>query len=866
MKRFALAGNPNCGKTTLFNALTGATAHVGNWPGVTVDKKEGVYKKLPEPVSIIDLPGIYSLSPYTPEEVISRNYILDEKPSCVINIVDATNLERNLYLTTQILEMDVPVVVALNMYDLILKNGEVIDVDLLSKELGVKVVPISAMKGDSIKELMEVAFEEADKKRKGETTLKNTEVAPLINELVSEYQKLEVSNPLFHAIKLIEDDSIEKKLEPGLVKAIDNFKENFDNELFKDDLEAYCADKRYDYITSHYQKAKEKKVEEKDKLSRSDKIDKILTHKWLGLPIFALVLYLIFRLTFAENLFWINADGAWTPSFQGSIFEGLFWTDSGINGPGVIINNFFGCILDWLSGVIRGWFNGAPGWVTGLFNDGIIAGVFAVLGFLPQILVLFLFFAILEDSGYMARVAFILDKIFRKFGLTGRAFMPMIMGFGCSVPAMINTRTLITEKERTATIRVIPFFSCGAKMPILAGVAGAICSVFGGGQYAWAISMGMYLFGTVVAFLTLLIMHHTVMRGLDAPFVMELPEYHAPQFKSLMLHLWDKAKHYVKKAFTVILASTIIIWFLQSFTWNWHYIEQANPSDFLVESYETMASAKEDTETNEEYQARIARFSDINPEYVVEDEVVVDYETFVADFDELSSLETLSDEETLTLEKYDNLYSDILLDAYNNYKDTVTSPDYLDANSSILAGIGQLVQPIFTPLGFGSNLNENGWVYGVSAVTGLVAKEAVISTFATLAQCIESIPQDAEEFQALVEVSSDSEEGVLSVSSMIVNTNMVENGGWAALIAFIAFNLLTIPCFAAVATARGELSKKKFRNTVIFWMVSSYVISSIVFVSLRWYWPIAIFAGLFVGSYFLIKYINRYRDRKAQLV
>ncbi len=846
MISFALAGNPNCGKTTLFNALTGATAHVGNWPGVTVDKREGVYKKCPEPVAIVDLPGIYSLSPYTPEEVISRNYILDENPSCVINIVDATNLERNLYLTTQLIEMDIPVVIALNMIDVVEKNGDSINVEALEAEIGVPVVAISAMKGTNIETLMNKAYNESLKTRVGKTVLEGSTLKHLIQDCKAAFVGLEVKHPLFHAVKLVENDEIECKNHPDLVKIVDEFKKTYTNDVFEDDLEAVVADDRYTYISKHYGKVKEKgKVAEKDKLTLSDKIDKILTNRWLGIPIFLVVLLLIFRLTFAENLFWVPLNTA--PSFQGTMFEGLFWTEAGINSPGVILANFLASITDALGGAIGNGFEamGASGWVTGLVCDGIFAGIFSVLSFVPQILLLFLFFSILEDSGYMARVAFILDKIFRRFGLTGRAFMPMIMGFGCSVPAMINTRTLAEERERTATIRVIPFFSCGAKLPILTAIAGGIAQVFGF-PHVWLIVFSMYVLGVVVAIVTALIMRHTSMRGPLAPFIMELPTYHMPQGKALMLHLWDKLKHYIHKAFTIILVSTVAIWVLQSFTFDWRYIEQANPNDVLLESYDAML----------EDQA----FKDELAQLDTEDAGFAEEGGAEAFFEVYGSGEL--DEETQA--KFDVVAEKIYEQAYNDYVAIVTDKDYIDTGDSILAGIGKLIQPIFTPLGFGKNLNENGWVFGVSAVTGLIAKENVIATFSVLAQCSESVPETTEEYKELLVVSSD-EEGIDASVKMIQNTGIQESGGWAALIAYIVFNMTTIPCFAAVATAKGELEKKRFWSTILFWLGVSYLTGAIVFVSLRWWWPIAIVALGFVGLGFGIHYFNKYRDAKAAL-
>ncbi len=838
MKHFALAGNPNCGKTTLFNSLTGSTAHVGNWPGVTVDKKEGIYKKCKEQISIVDLPGIYSLSPYTPEEIISRNYILDEKPDCIINVVDATNLERNLYLTTQLIEIDVPVVIALNMMDIVRKSGDKIDPSLLERQIGVPVVCISAQTEENLDVLMDLAYNECLKKREGRTVLENnTALTHLISDCKAAFVGLGVENPLFHAIKLVENDEIEVKNHQDLVKIVSEFKKTFNDEVFGSDLEAIVADTRYQFISKNYSKAKiSKPKEEKEKLTKSDKIDKVLTNKWAGIPIFLVILFLIFHLTFSENLFYLG--GLFKnvkPSFEGSIFEGLIWTDAGINSPGVILQSFLTNITDWLTEVVSGGLSSAPGWVSGLICDGILAGVFSVLSFIPQILLLFLFFSILEDSGYMARVAFILDRIFRKFGLSGRAFMPMIMGFGCSVPAMINTRTLADEKERVATIRVIPFFSCGAKLPILTAIAGAICQVFGF-KNVDIITYSMYLVGIVTAIIAVIIMRHTTMRGETPPFIMELPAYHTPKFKSLMFHLWDKLKHYVKKAFTIILASTIVIWFLQSFTWNWKYIEQVDVKEL---SDDTFAEMLED----EEFKSKVLALSD---EY--DDEITFD--VIVGDADEA--------ENVTAYEEVENL---VFTNALSKFEAITNDKDYLDTSDSILAGVGQLIQPIFTPLGFGSNLDQDrGWVYGVSAVTGLIAKENVISTFSVLAQCVSNqTATDVAGFKDLYMANFD-EEGV-SASVLMVKNSGVGNH-WPILIAFIVFNMTTIPCFAAVATAKAELPEKKLGRTLLFWIVTSYLASMIVYLVLSWWWTSFIFAALAVGVGFAIHYINKYKDNK----
>ena len=745
MKKFALAGNPNSGKTTLFNGLTGSTAHVGNWPGVTVDKREGVYKKLSEPIAIVDLPGIYSLSPYTPEEVISRNYILDEKPDCVINIVDATNLERNLYLTTQLMEIDVPVIIALNMIDEVEKAGDKIDAAKLESNIGLPVVKISALKNKGIEELMRRAFECSSKPRKGETVLEGGSLTHLIGDCKIALEGAGVDNALFHAIKLAEMDELEVKAHPQAAKTVEEFKKTFKDETFGSDFEAIVADSRYKYISKNYSSALTRsKKSAREKLTRSDKADKVLTHKIWGIPIFLVILFAVFHLTFSENFLYLGAalPEGWV-SGEGTAFEGVFG-DGGINSIGVILFNLLDLATSSISSAIGDAMaaGGVAEWATGLVVDGMFGGLFAVLSFLPQILLLFLFFSILEDSGYMARVAFILDRIFRRFGLSGRAFMPMIMGFGCSVPAMVNTRTLADENERVATIRVIPFFSCGAKLPILTAIAGGVVQITELGN-ADLITYGMYVLGIATAICAVLIMRSTTMRGEVPPFIMELPAYRMPQLKSLTMLLWDKLKHFVKKAFTIILASTIVIWFVSHFSFNWKFLTDA------------------------------------------------------------------------------------------------------EMNESILAGIGMFVRPLFTPVGFGSQLNDWGWVFVVAAVTGLIAKENVIATFGTLAACITA------GFTA-----DEALEGIDSVAEMIAATGI----GVPALIAFIAFNMLTIPCFAAVATAKAEVpDKKRFNNTLIFWIIVSYLVASMIYLIGEWWWTSFIWAAFWAAAITLI--VLNYRGK-----
>jgi len=771
MKHFALAGNPNCGKTTLFNSLTGSTAHVGNWPGVTVDKRQGTYKKLKEPIDIVDLPGIYSLSPYTSEEVISRNFILDEKPDCVINVIDATNLERNLYLTTQLLEIDVPMVVALNMMDEVDRRGDKINIEELEKKLGVPVIRISALKEENLENLMLAAFKASNVGRSGKTILEDKKLLKLINDVSYSLQINQVDNPLFHAVKLVELDEIETKDHKNLVPMVEEFKETYKDKTFGNDFEALIADARYKYISKNFASVMEKHEVDKKKLTKSDRIDRVLTNKWAGIPIFLLILLVIFHLTFSENFLFLG--GLFKnvkPCFEGTAFEGLFWTDGGINSPGVILANLLNSITGLITELVGGWLP-SDSWVNPFICDGVLGGIFAVLGFLPQILVLFLFFSILEDSGYMARVAFILDRIFRKFGLSGRAFLPMIMGFGCSVPAMINTRTLADENEKIATIRVIPFFSCGAKLPILTAIAGGIMEVFGFANVD-LITFAMYVLGMVTAIVAVILMRNTVMRGEVPPFIMELPTYHLPQFKSLMIHLWDKTKHFVKKAFTIIFASTVIIWVLQSFSFNWEFLLQ--------------------------------------------------------DAQELFAQDPIK---WAGLEEVEGLIN-------------------VRMNESILGGLGKMIQPIFTPLGFGSQLSQYGWVFAVAAVTGLIAKENVIGTFGVLAAAIVSgfvVPPDEEI------------EGLAATMAMINSTGITV----PALLSFITFNMTTIPCFAAVATAKAELPKKKFGTTLLFWIVTSFVVSAAIYVIGTWWWTLFIFAAVIALVVVGIILFNKKSPKKA---
>ncbi len=696
--KFALAGNPNCGKTTLFNTLTGSTAHVGNWPGVTVDKREGTYKKLGEKIDIVDLPGIYSLSPYTPEEIVSRNFIVDEHPDCIINVVDATNLERNLYLTTQLLEIDVPVIIALNMIDVVRQRGTTILVQELESKLNVPVVEISALKGEGIDAMMKKAYSCARVKRVGQTVIENKDLVNLIEKTKDEFAG-KVSSPLFHAIKLIENDELEVKNHQDILADVKTMKNRIDTGDFAGDFEAVVADERYKYITKNFEKTIIRKNGE-EKETKSDKIDKVLTHRIWSIPIFLVIMFFVFHLVFSEDLFFLNgifglevSSKGWVNFFTGMGYEDLLaealeageaFTGISIPSPGVFLQSWMGwltgSVIDLVAGVLP-----EGTWYTGFIVDGFLTGIDSIFSFIPQVLLLFLFISILEDSGYMARVAFIMDRAFRKFGLSGKSFFPLLMGFGCSVPAMIATKTLEDEKERDLTIRLTPFFSCGAKAPIWAMLASVVAGHFLGDIFVFSI----YLFGIVIAIVAAIIMKVFGKTKEVPPFIMELPAYHRPQAKNLLAHLWEKFKHFLYKASTIITASIILIWFLSNFGWAF-------------------------------------------------------------------------------------------------WKGMVEIED------SILADLGRVLKVVFYPLGWA--MGADGWKYSVASITGLIAKEDVVATMASLGL----------------------EEGTISLSN-------------AAIYAFAVYNLFTLPCFAAVATAKSESSKKGFRVTIAWWLTASYVISLAVY-------------------------------------
>ena len=655
--KIALAGNPNCGKTTLFNALTGSNQFVGNWPGVTVEKKEGKLKGHKD-VTIMDLPGIYSLSPYTLEEVVARNYLINERPDAIINIVDGTNIERNLYLSTQIMELGIPVVMAVNMMDLVEKAGDKIHTDKLSKLLGCEVVEISALKGTGIQKAAEKAISLAE--RKNEVTPVHefdskvedaiTAVGTMLGMDIPEAQKR------FFAIKLLEkDDKIKEQMKsvPDVSAEIKALEDAFD-----DDTESIITNERYVYISSIIGKCVTKG--QKGGMTVSDKIDRIVTNRWLALPIFAVVMFIVYYVS-------ITTVGGFLTDWTNDVLFGDIIPPA-IEKALVAVN-----CADWLQGLIL---------------DGIVAGVGAVLGFVPQMLVLFIFLAFLEGCGYMARVAFIMDRIFRKFGLSGKSFIPMLIGSGCGVPGIMASRTIESDRDRKMTIMTTTFVPCGAKLPIIALIAGAFFN--NAGWVAWS----AYFVGVAAIICSGIILKKTKMfSGEPAPFVMELPAYHMPTVGNVLRSMWERGWSFIKKAGTIILLSTIILWFLMSFGW--------------VDGKFGMLEAEQ-------------------------------------------------------------------------------------LNDSILASIGNVIAPIFAPLGW-TKAGE-GWKMAVAAVTGLIAKENVVATFGMLFGFAEVAEDGAEIWGNLAQVMTP-----------------------IAAYGFLVFNLLCAPCFAAMGAIKREMNNAKW-----FWFAIGY--------------------------------------------
>ena len=567
--KIALVGNPNCGKTTLFNALTGSNQYVGNWPGVTVEKKEGKLKNNKD-ITLTDLPGVYSLSPYTPEEVVSRNYLINERPDAILNIVDGTNIERNLYLTTQLAELGIPIVVAVNMMDIVRKNGDKIDIEALGREFGCKFVEISALRSDGITEAAEAAIEAA----KGKKCVSVHYFTGVVEHAIAHIEEAAVHSmpeeqQRWYAIKIFERDKrvLEQlNLESSKMKHIENDILAVEAQL-DDDAESIITNERYEYITRVVKKCCKKKNQGKPSLST--KIDKIVTNRVLALPLFLLIMWAVYTIS-------IGTVGDWTVAFMN---DGLFGSFAEVYPDSFI--SAWPSVPELFDMMLLGS-DGAPivaDWLYSLIMDGIIGGVGAVLGFVPQMLILFLLLALLEDCGYMSRIAFIMDRLFRKFGLSGKSFIPLLVATGCGVPGVMASRTINQERDRRMTIMTTCFIPCGAKMPIVGFIAGAL---FGG---SGLVATASYFIGVAAVIVSGLILKKTkAFAGEAAPFVMELPAYHAPVANNVLRATWERGWGFIKKAGTVIVAASIIIWILNSlsFSGGLHYISENNPGTSIL--------------------------------------------------------------------------------------------------------------------------------------------------------------------------------------------------------------------------------------------------------------------------------------------
>lgn len=731
----ALAGNPNSGKTSLFNELTGSRQHVGNWPGVTVDKKEGIYKKNKN-IKIQDLPGTYSLSPYSAEEVIARDYLVKEQPDAVINIVDGTNIERNLYLTLQIAETKIPMVIAVNMMDEVEVAGTKINFEELTEIFGVPVVPIVARNGKNIDNLMNAAIKAAENK----SYAKDLKVfdSNIISAIEKVYDILNYSGVstnstgsatdlsaelYWKAIKLVENDEIVLDELPELIKS-DVFEVVKEAEKYADgDTEAKIADLRYKFITKIVKIAVVKSNKAQTETS-SDKLDKILTNRFLALPIFAVVMYIMFATTFSENFLFIE----------------------GLQSPGIWLAGVAETLWGFVANAVDVLVSGSSPWVYSLVMDGIIEGIGAIIGFIPLVLVLYILISFLEDCGYMARIAFVMDRIFRKFGLSGRSFIPLLMGFGCSVPAVMATRTLDTEKDRRITTILTGFMPCGAKLPIFA----MFVSTFFINGNKTLITYSLYILSITVAIIVSLILNKLVYKSAASNFIMELPRYRIPTLKSIGIHGWEKVKGFAIKAGTIIFVSTIILWALSNFNVN--------------------------------------SFNGVN--------------------------------------------------AANNEDESIMA----EVDNSFLASVGNVIAPVFKPLGFGE------WRPAVGVVTGWIAKEMVVVTFAQLydditPEYLESYFSqfNSEELEELgfeggvydEESSFDIyTEGVLwegaDENALVSMKNDIRTD--AAAYSYMVFNLLCMPCFAAVGAMKRELKTWKLTGSAIgVQMLTAYTVSFIIY-------------------------------------
>lgn len=812
---FALIGNPNCGKSTLFNTLTGSNVYVGNWPGVTVDKSVGRYKKNKDlDIELIDLPGIYSLTPYTDEEKVSRDYLLHGDVSLIIDVVDGTNLERNLYLTSQLMEMNIPIVIALNMADVLQKEGTRIDIDALSKKLSLPVIEVSALKNKNLDKLMEVAINQFKIKREGYSVLQEDEK---LNDVVTEAKEIYTghNDSLYHSIKALECDEIEKERNPIQYNQV--------NEINKiDDFLQVEANARYNFISNGIDKIKINNKKKSDTLTLSDKIDRVVTHKIWGIPICLLIIFLMFELTFSTDLFYLNAAGV----FKGGLNTPLSWIGSGdgINSIGVILSNMISSLCDIITTFFRDvLLLNAPFFVRSLICDGILTAFFTLIEILPQILFLYMLFTILEDSGYMSRIAFMLDRIFRPLGISGRAIIPMVMGFGCSVTAIMNCRTLSTNKEKNKVIRTIPFFTCSAKTTIVTAICGCLLNTFNI-KMASLILYGIYILGAIIAIISIYVMNKTTQKEISPTFLMELPNYHLPQPKALFSHLVDKAKHFVKNAATIIILSSFLIWLFVRVSFNWQYLgkeaillSDVNPTFAYVK---TLKGINEDTINNLITTGRL-----------IENNSLIDASC-------INSIDSITIKNVKTVEIIQ------------------------DVQSSILSSLGSFVSILFTPLGFGfktaytPHIIGNSWVFPLSIVSGLVAKENVISTLSTLSTTISS-SSTLLNTDILTVVNVDEKDSITMLVKSIFDNEKYPLETIASLLSFTMFNITTIPCFATVSTVKGELNKKKtFWLTIVFWLAVSYIIGCLTYLVITHWWTVFIILALLILAFILLHYIS----------
>ncbi len=742
--KIALAGNPNCGKTTMFNALTGSNQYVGNWPGVTVEKKEGKLKGNGD-VIIQDLPGIYSLSPYTLEEVVARGYLVNEKPDAILNIVDATNIERNLYLTTQLAELGIPMVMALNMIDITRKNGDKIDMKKLGEALQCEVVETSALKGEgSVKAAEDAAALAAKGGHREPPHVFQGSVEHAIAHIEDLIKDVKIEKHLqrWFAIKLFErDEKVAEELSlPANVKSeIEKVIAGCEKEM-DDDAESIITNQRYAYINKLVSSCV-KKGKPKGSLTTSDKIDRVVTNRWAALPIFAVVMWLVYYIS-------VTTIGTIVTDWTNDVFVGEFLQ---------------GNIQTWLESI------GTASWLTGLIVDGIVGGVGAVLGFVPQMLVLFFLLAILEDVGYMSRIAFIMDRIFRKFGLSGKSFIPMLIGSGCGVPGVMASRTIENDRDRKMTIMTTTFIPCGAKMPIIGMIAAA---VFGGS--AW-VATSAYFIGVAAIIVSGIILKKTkIFAGDPAPFVMELPAYHAPSAKNVLHSVWERGSSFVKRAGTVILLSSIIIWFTKSYGW--------------APAADVQAAARD------EYASTVA-----------------EYEETLADYKARSEAGTLEEDEEEPEEP--ELAAEMAEDREPGSWGAVADMDY-----SILGKIGTPVSTIFKPLGFGNMPST------VATVMGLVAKEEVVGVMGVL--------YGADDAADVVDDEDMTDEEKAEALSPLANAfNESSNGhGRLAAYAFMIFNLLCAPCFAAMGAIKREMNNAKWTlGAIAYQCLFAYAIALIVY-------------------------------------